>query len=116
MRQRIKLVMIRRIIQDRGRAPIAIGMFGLSRGQSQTPVEVLPAFEVASVKLTPPASLGYTALSPYGTGRFTATKVTLDLLVQLAFAVSRDNISTIEKLDSEHCDVTAKPEGELSHL
>jgi uncharacterized protein (TIGR03435 family) len=76
----------------------------------QSSPEPLPAFEAASVRLTPPASLGYTTFSPYGTGRYTATNATLDSLVQIAYGVPYQQISGIEKLGSEHYDLTAKAE------
>jgi uncharacterized protein (TIGR03435 family) len=95
---------------------LMIGLIAMpqSQTQSQTKIAELPSFEVASVRLTPAASLGYTSVSPYGTPRFTATNVTLDLLVEMAFEVRRDQISGIEKLGSEHYDIAAKSEGDVS--
>jgi uncharacterized protein (TIGR03435 family) len=69
-----------------------------------------PAFEVASVKLTPPGSLGYTSWSPYGTNRYAASNATLEGLVQLAYGISREQISGIEKLGSEHYEISVKAE------
>ena len=75
----------------------------------------MPAFEVASVKLTPPGSIGLTSISPYGSGRFTATNVTLELLISIAFGVSdRQILGGPNWLGAEHYDVTAKPESEMS--
>jgi|SRR5579863_133021 len=75
---------------------------------AQSPPELLPAFEVASVKLTPPGSLGYTSWSPYGTNRYAASNATLDFLVQLAYGMPLDQISGVEKLGSEHYEISVK--------
>ena len=69
-----------------------------------------PAFEAASVHLTPPSQFGYTSFGPFGTNRYSVTNVTLDFLVQLAYNVTPSEILGIEKLGSEHYDVTAKAE------
>lgn len=53
-----------------------------------------PTFEVASVKPTLPGSIGFTSISPYGTGRFTATSVTLEVLIELMFGVSQGRAAT----------------------
>jgi uncharacterized protein (TIGR03435 family) len=70
-------------------------------------------FEVASVKATPPDRIGNTAISPYGTGRFTATNVTLEVLIELAFGMRDDQIQGAPGwLASERYDVQAKaPDG-----
>lgn len=74
-----------------------------------------PAFEVASVKVTPPASAGLTSISPYGTGRFTATNVTMELLISLAYGVSDSQIVGLPgRIASERYDVTAKAEAGVS--
>jgi uncharacterized protein (TIGR03435 family) len=74
-----------------------------------------PAFEVASVKVTPPASAGLTNISPYGTGRFTATSITMELLISLAYGVSDSQIVGLPgKIASERYDVTAKAEPGVS--
>jgi uncharacterized protein (TIGR03435 family) len=71
------------------------------------------AFEVASVRMSPPGSNRFTSISPAGTGRFTATDVTLHTLIALAFGVSSNQISGGPNwLDSEEYDVSAKPEGD----
>jgi uncharacterized protein (TIGR03435 family) len=69
-----------------------------------------PAFEVASIKLVPENRPGYTAYPTYGTGRFTTTKISLGLLVQLAYGVQEDQIVGIDKLGSAYFDVFAKAE------
>ena len=72
------------------------------------------AFEVASVKRTPPASIGYTSISPFGSATFTATNVTLELLISLAFGIDSNRISGKQSwLDTEHYDVSAKAAGGL---
>jgi len=67
-----------------------------------------PAFEVASIKLTPPAQIGYTAPGEFGTDRYTTTNVTLDFLVQIAYGIPFNQLSGIEKLGTQHYDLTAK--------
>jgi uncharacterized protein (TIGR03435 family) len=72
-----------------------------------------PAFEVASVKPTPRGSIGYTSISPSGAGTFTATNVTMEFLIALAFGFDSDRIYGKQNwLSSEHYDVSAKPEGD----
>jgi uncharacterized protein (TIGR03435 family) len=68
------------------------------------------AFEVASVRITPPDKIGYTALPKYGTNRFISTNITLDLMIQLAYGVTWNQISGMEKLGKYHYDITAKAE------
>jgi len=70
-------------------------------------------FEVASVKATPQDRFGNTSISPYGTGRFTATNVTLEMLIELAFGMRDDQIQGAPGwLASEHYDLQAKaPDG-----
>jgi uncharacterized protein (TIGR03435 family) len=83
------------------------------RAQSQAKATSLPSFEVASVKVTPADSLGYTSISPFGSARFTATNVTLELLIEMAFGVEASKISGEPGwLGSDHYDVSAKAEGE----
>jgi uncharacterized protein (TIGR03435 family) len=70
------------------------------------------AFEVASVRMTPPGSVRQTYLSPPGAASFTATNVTLDVLIEVAFGVDENQISGRPYwLGTEHYDVTGKPEG-----
>jgi uncharacterized protein (TIGR03435 family) len=70
-------------------------------------------FEVASVKPTPADRIGNTVISPYGTGRFTATNVTLEVLIELAFGLRDDQIQGAPGwLASERYDLQAKaPDG-----
>ena len=70
----------------------------------------LPAFEVASIRLTPPASLGNTSPGAYGTNRYAVTNAPLYFLVQLAYGVTYQQISGIDKLGSEHYDLNVKAE------
>jgi len=70
------------------------------------------AFEVASVRLTPPGSIGNTYLSPPGAASFTATNVTLDLLIEIAYGVDENQILKAPLwVGSQHYDVSVKPEG-----
>jgi uncharacterized protein (TIGR03435 family) len=74
-------------------------------------------FEVASVKLSGPGER-FTSISPPGSGRFTATDVTLDHLIQMAYGVDSDYIlGKPNWLSSTRYDVAAKPagEGRLTH-
>ena len=72
-------------------------------------------FEVASVRLSPPGGNGLTSFNYLGTTRFTATNISLPLLLQLAFGV--DDYQILQKpswSDSTLYDVSAKPEGETA--
>jgi len=69
-----------------------------------------PGFEVASIKLTPPAQIGYMAPAEFGTDRYTTTNVSLDALVQVAYGMPYNQISGVEKLGTQHYDLTAKAE------
>ena len=63
------------------------------------------------MKLTPPANIGYTSISPYGTGRFSATNVTLELLISLAWEVSDSHIvGAPDWLAAQHYELQAKAE------
>jgi uncharacterized protein (TIGR03435 family) len=79
------------------------------RGQSSPELR----FEVASVKATPQDRIGNTSISPYGTGRLTATNVTLEVLIELAFGMRDDQIQGAPGwLATERYDVQAKaPDG-----
>jgi uncharacterized protein (TIGR03435 family) len=71
-----------------------------------------PSFEVASIRLIPPDKAGYTVISPSGAGTFTATNVTLEVLIGMAYGINSNLISTKQKwIESQSYDVSAKPEG-----
>lgn len=82
----------------------AVGVYAQGQADSR------PGFEVASIKLTPPAQIGYTVPGEFGTDRYTTTNVTLDFLVQVAYGIPFDQLSGIEKLGQQHYDLTAKAE------
>ena len=84
-----------------------------SGGAAQVPHNAapLPSFEVATIRQTPPSRQENGVWSPPGVGRFTATSVSLDFLVQMAFGVDGNQISGSPKwLGSDFYDVVAKPE------
>jgi uncharacterized protein (TIGR03435 family) len=71
-----------------------------------------PAFEVASVKPTPANRIGYTSVSPPGAATFTASNITLKILISMAFGVDSDRIFAKQDwIDSTRFDVIAKAEG-----
>lgn len=71
-----------------------------------------PAFEVASVRQTPPASIGYTSISPPGSATFAARNITMRILISTAYGIDSDYITSKQDwIDSERYDVTAKAEG-----
>lgn len=76
---------------------------------AQTPT---PAFETASVRPAPPgADPNEGSWSPPNTGRFTATHLTLALLIQLAYGVDNSQIANKPAwLETNLYDITAKPE------
>jgi uncharacterized protein (TIGR03435 family) len=72
------------------------------------------SFEAASVKMTPPGSIGMTSISPYGTGRFTATNVTMQVLIEMAFGVAEaDIVGAPGWVESQHYDVSVKANGDV---
>jgi len=79
---------------------------------TSAPVTQHPTFEVASVKPAPPDADPKTGLwSPPGIGRFTASHVSLALLIHLAYDVDDSEIANKPGwLDSNLYDVAAKPE------
>ncbi|HMD71777.1 MAG TPA: TIGR03435 family protein [Bryobacteraceae bacterium] len=94
---------------------LATGVTAAPQGRAQTGTQELPAFEVASVKPTPPGGTGLTSIGPFGAGRFTATNVTLEVLVEMAFGVLESQILRAPNwLASEYYDIDAKPEGGVS--
>jgi uncharacterized protein (TIGR03435 family) len=76
---------------------------------AQTPANASsPEFEVASVRQVK-AGTGYTTISPPGTAGFSARNVSMKLLLELAYGVDDNQISTkLTWLDSEYYDVVAK--------
>ena len=70
-------------------------------------------FEVASVRLSPSGSTGYTSISEWGRPRFTATNATLQLLIEFAFDVSDDHIVGAPNwFGEQEYDIDAKVEGD----
>jgi uncharacterized protein (TIGR03435 family) len=71
-----------------------------------------PTFEVATVKPSPPQADPNTgSWSPPGRGRFTATHVSLALLLQLAYGIDDSQIANKPTwLESNLYDISAKPE------
>jgi uncharacterized protein (TIGR03435 family) len=75
-------------------------------------------FEAASVKISPYGKVACTAAEPvgctvfpkWGGSGFTATNISLDVLVELAYGVSDNQISGIDRLGTDRYDVTAKPQ------
>ena len=69
-------------------------------------------FEVASVRLIPPGKGGMISVSPPGSPTFTATNISLQLLIAVAYGMDSDNILNGPSwLGSQQYDVTAKAEG-----
>lgn len=78
----------------------------------QAPPIPQPAFEVASIRLSPPDA-GYTSISDYGTNRFTAKNLSLGLLISIAFGFDSNRISgQSDQLDFQFYDISAKAEGD----
>lgn len=70
-----------------------------------------PTFEVATVKPAPQADPKTGNWSPPNTGRFTATHVTLALLIQLAYGIDNSQIANKpDWLESNLYDIVAEPE------
>jgi len=74
-----------------------------------------PAFEVASVKITPAADIGYFSMTPYGKGRFKMSNATLELLICIAYGVEDSQIVDAPGwLSSQRYEVDARPEDGVS--
>lgn len=75
-------------------------------------------FEAASIKLIPPDRSGYTSMGQWGGATFTATNISMSVLVEMAFGVTDKQIPNIDRLGNELYDVSAKPEngGALTYL
>jgi uncharacterized protein (TIGR03435 family) len=70
-----------------------------------------PSFEVASIRSAPEADPKTGSWSIPGSGRFTATHVSLALLVQLAYGIDNSQIANKPGwLDNDLYDIVAKPE------
>jgi len=70
-----------------------------------------PAFETASLRISPARGSGATSFSPYGSERFTITNAAPELLLQIAFGVQPYQIVGEPKwFDSVLYDLTAKAE------
>jgi uncharacterized protein (TIGR03435 family) len=70
-----------------------------------------PAFEVASIRLSPPGKDGLTSISPVGTSRFTAKNASLTLLIEMAFDINDYQIAgTPNWSDSTLYDISAAAE------
>lgn len=70
-----------------------------------------PTFDVATVKMAPQADPSTGTWSLPGIGQFTATHVSLALLIQLAYGVDGSQIANKPSwVDTELYDVVAKPE------
>ncbi|MEP6962943.1 MAG: TIGR03435 family protein [Acidobacteriota bacterium] len=67
-------------------------------------------FEVASVRISPPAATGKASWSDPGETTFTAKSIPLQILIQMAYEVDEKQISGEALCGSEQYDVVAKPE------
>lgn len=72
-----------------------------------------PSFEVASVRSVP-AGQGITYISPSGERRFRARNASMQLLIQMAFGIDKDQIAgkNLDWTNSELYDVEAAPKGD----
>ncbi len=72
-----------------------------------------PSFEVASVRLSAPNGGGTPYISPAGTATFTATRISLQLLVGIAYGVPANHIHGAPGwFESQLYDVKAKAAGD----
>ena len=87
----------------------AVLLSSFPAANAQTPG---PTFEIASVRpASPQADPNSGSWSPPGIGRFTATHVSLALLLQLAYGIDDSQIANKPSwLESTFYDITAKPE------
>jgi uncharacterized protein (TIGR03435 family) len=68
-------------------------------------------FEVASVRISPPRENTYTSFPKWEGAQFTATNISMRVLVELAFDVQENQISGIDRLGTEKYDVFARAPG-----
>jgi uncharacterized protein (TIGR03435 family) len=104
-----------------GAALASICLGCLAQSQSQAPAPTQPSFEAASVR---PVShdysgeelargIGVTTVSPFGTNRFTASNITLQYLVAIAYGVKFDQLLGAPSwLNEQYYEITAKAEGD----
>jgi uncharacterized protein (TIGR03435 family) len=83
-------------------------------GHAQAPAEKLG---VSSAKINPRGTGGMVSFSPYGAATWTATNVTLELLVELAFGVAENQIWGGDRLGNETYNIAVQPEsgGKVSY-
>jgi uncharacterized protein (TIGR03435 family) len=68
-------------------------------------------FEVASVRISPPRENTYTSFPKWEGAQFTATNISMPVLVEMAFGVNENQIVNIERLGTEKYDVSARAPG-----
>lgn len=74
------------------------------------------AFEVASMRVSPPGGSGQTTVSDWGTPRFTAHHATLQLLLEIAFEIDADQIVNAPQWnETQGYDVDAEADAPLSY-
>jgi uncharacterized protein (TIGR03435 family) len=72
-----------------------------------------PAFEVASIRLNPSTECCMTLTTIYPANRFTATRISLELLASIAYGIGNENISGGPSwLNSQNYNISAKVEGD----
>jgi len=88
------------------RISLAVSFFALT-ALAQVSAEKLG---VSSAKMNPHGRGGMVSFSPYGAATYTATNVTLELLVELAFGVDENQISGADRLGNETYNIAVQPE------
>jgi len=100
--------------------PAGLAWFGAFPGQAQPPTPPAPAagppaFEVASIKLTPPEFHGSRAFAPSSGNNLSLQGMSLKEMIQLAYTLSSDLVSGGPSwVDVTRYDVEAKAEGKAS--
>jgi len=97
--------------------PVVVGALTVPRLQAQAPAGTAdrPVFDVASVKPNKSGTNMVRFGGPQTGGRYTATNVTLNMLVTSAYKLKPHQISGLPNWDnSEHFDIEAKAEGNPS--
>jgi uncharacterized protein (TIGR03435 family) len=91
---------------------LVVSLLGVSAGMGQTTSDTprKPAFEVASVRMSPPDH-GPTSLSPPGASTFVMTNAPLKILIQLAYEVDANKIVGKPEWFGTEYDISAKAEG-----
>lgn len=85
---------------------VLLALAGLLCAQTPAPEK----FEVASIKMMQPDHCCF-SMTPWGGATFTATNISMSVLIEMAFGVTDKQIANIDRLGNDLYEVSAKPAG-----